>query len=69
MRYVGETIEKLRRYIAEKDSRHVLEEVDTLLFVASGRRTMEIGERSGSEGQERKVCRFHRNSPCDHITL
>jgi hypothetical protein len=33
VKYVGETIEKLRRYIAEKDSRHVLEEVDTLLLV------------------------------------
>jgi hypothetical protein len=34
VKYVGETIEKLRRYIAEKDCRHVLEEVDKLLFVA-----------------------------------
>lgn len=34
MKHVRETIEELRRYIAENDSHHLLEEVDTLLSVA-----------------------------------
>jgi hypothetical protein len=34
VKHVRETIEELRRYIAQNDSHHVLEEVDTLLSVA-----------------------------------
>ena len=34
MQHVRDTIEELRRYIAENDSRHDLLEVDTLLSVA-----------------------------------
>jgi hypothetical protein len=34
VRHIRDTIEELRRYIAENDSHHILHEVDTLLSVA-----------------------------------
>lgn len=34
VKHVRKTIEELRRYIAENDSQHALQEVDTLLSIA-----------------------------------
>jgi hypothetical protein len=49
VKHIRDSIEELRRYIAENDAHHVLEEVDTLLSVAfeDVRRKLVAAQRHG----------------------